>query len=290
VFYLQTFPVRDSLWGRAAPVSHQVFREAVAATGQYSLLSFSDDSRYLTVLVAIGAAAAISVIVGFFTRESLVVSAVLLWSFHARNHYILDGGDNLGRILVLFLVAMSSSSWLSLDRRLGRASSRSVAGNILHNCALLAATLQLCALYLTSGTSKLMGSLWQSGTALYYVMRNAEFSRVAWAEQLTGNVYLVTLASYSVMALQSSFVLLVWGRRSRIVLIGALLLMHLGIAYFMGLVRFSMVTMASLVLLVPDSTLRQAARPFARLAEAARAGWRRVRGGRPPLAEPEAHA
>lgn len=255
-YYIQGFTSRNFIWGESAPNSPEVFLENLNLTNRFSLLAITDNNFYLGALVLLGALSALFVTLGLFTRASLIVSAVLLWSFHARNSFILDGGDNLGRIIVLFLIAMNCSEWLSLDRLMGRRLPCRMLENISHNSALLAITLQLCAVYLASGTRKLMGPLWQNGTAIYYVLRNFEFSRVGWVDLFTSNLYLIPATTYFVVALQCSFVVLVWGRKSRIALIGALFILHLGIAYFMGLVRFSLVMIATLSVLLPDEVWR----------------------------------
>lgn len=255
-FYVQGFVLRDFLWGPSAPIAHDLFLEQLAGTRYFSLLAFAANPLLVDVLALVAVLSSLCVIVGLFTRAALITSATLLWSFHARNNYILDGGDNIGRIVLLFFVLMDSSRCFSVDSRFGRRVPRTPIRNLWHNVGLLAITLQLCALYLTSGFSKLIGPLWQNGTALYYVMRSAEFSRIPWAHQLATNIYIVTLSSYGIMALQCSFGFLVWNRRSRVVLIAGVVFMHLAIAYFLGLVRFSMVMVATLLLLIPDSLVQ----------------------------------
>src|SRR5437879_2128080 len=176
-FYAQSFPIRHFIWGNLGPISYDIFRDEVRLTGVFSVLTYSASPMWLDTCYYVAVFCALLVTFGLFTRPSIVISLVLLWSFHARNGYILDGGDNIGRIVLLFLIFMDCSTFFSLDSLLGPKRANNDIRTIVHNAGFYAIFIQLCLLYLTSGLSKVTGPLWQNGTAIYYVLKSNNFSR-----------------------------------------------------------------------------------------------------------------
>jgi len=147
---------------------------------------------------------------------------------------------------------MNCSTYFSIDSQFTHQRRAIPILNIFHNIALRAITLQLCLLYLSSSLAKITGPLWQKGTAIYYVLKSSAFSNPLWSSVLSSNYFLITLSSYLVVALQGSFIFLIWSKWFRLPVIFSLMLMHVFIGYQMGLVRFSNATIAGLLLLIPD--------------------------------------
>lgn len=258
-FYLQGLPIHGFLWGSGGPISFEIFNTYLSQTGKVSLLAISGTDFWLFALIGAGLVSALGLLLGLFTRSMLLVSLVLLWSFHARNPYILTGGDNVGRIVMLFMLFLSTNRYWSLDSHLGWTEERSRWTNIAHHFGFLAILFQMCALYLTSALSKATGELWQNGTAVYYVLRSDVFGHPGIGDFLASHYLTPTILTYAVLGLQLSFAFLVWNRRIRPWLIGALSLMHVGIAIVMGLWRFSFVVIGSLMILVPDEVFHRTA-------------------------------
>lgn len=259
LFYLQAFPIRDFIWGGKGPITDTNFIQGMAFTKEFSFFTYSASPLWLNLLILAGMASALCLMLGVFVRGSLVLSLLLLFSFHARNGYILDGGDNIGRIVLVFLTFMDCSTFLSVRPRRGGLGPTPLA-NVLHNIAYRAIALQYCFLYLSSSFAKIAGPLWQNGTALYYVLKSSEFSRTTLASVLSRNYVIVTIASYCVVGLQVAFPFFFCVKPLRVALIVGLVVMHVGIAYFMGLVRFSTVMIAGLLLFIPDESYRRAGR------------------------------
>jgi hypothetical protein len=251
-YYLQSLEIRHFIWGERGPVTHDIFLKDLVSMGGFSLLTYSSSPLYLEVLFIAGLISAISVIIGLFTTTSLLLSLILLWSFHMRNEYILDGGDNIGRIILFFLLFMDCSTYFSLDSQLTRQKRVKPILNILHNSSLYAITFQFCFLYLSSSLAKISGPVWQNGTAIYYVLKSNAYSNPAWGSVLSSSYFFITVASYSVIALQGAFISLIWTKHWRVPIILALMLMHICIGYQLGLARFSIAMIAVLLLLIPD--------------------------------------
>jgi hypothetical protein len=254
-FYFQSLPIRHFVWGEAGPNPHEDFLRYVSLAGEFSLLTYSASPWWLDALLVLAILSSITFLIGLYTKASLVVAVTLLWSFHARNPYILDGGDNLGRIVLIFFILLKSSDHFAVDRWRRRRRQRSTpASNLLHNFALYAITVQYCLLYLTAGLSKVAGPLWQNGTAIYYVLKCKTFSNPILGPPLSRDYLWITIATYLTVATQCSFPYLVWSRRWRVPIILAMILLHVGIAVLMGLVHFSLGVIAGLLLLIPNES------------------------------------
>lgn len=263
-YYLQSFSILDFIWGEHGPFPHAEFLQMLERTGGHSLLTFSASPVMLNAMWTLGLSASICLIFGIKPRFAALTSAVLLWSFHERNPTILDGGDNLGRIVLMFMIPMCTAAHLSLRRAVsGREISRM--RNMIHNAALLAVTFQFCMLYGASGLAKANGSLWQNGTAIYYVLMNDVYAHPFLGPLFSKHFLAITIASYATIALQVSFPFLVWSNRWRIASILGLISMHIGIGYLMGLVRFSLVMSSGLAMLLPDEFYRGIFRAARRL-------------------------
>ncbi len=66
--------------------------------------------------------AAIAFLVGWRTRAATAAQWVFVWSLFERNPALLDGGDNLLRLVLVFMLLIDAGSHLSVDvRRAGHA-------------------------------------------------------------------------------------------------------------------------------------------------------------------------
>ncbi|MGP7960640.1 HTTM domain-containing protein [Sanguibacter sp. A247] len=264
-------PVRYALWG---PDSWYTV-EKMERDERLGLSLLGLGNSYLAVdlgLLALAAAAAL-LVVGWRTAFVTPALWVLLWGLHERNPYVTNGGDNLVRILLVYMIfAQLDAHWsLSARRRrrtrdLGHEQLQRAAGprTLVHNLALVACVAQVCVLYLSSGLFKAQGRMWQEGTAVYYITRVAEYN--AWPELtalLVRSPLTITVLTYGSVLLQVAFVFCLTSRRARHLVFVGLLGMHAGIGLLMGLPVFSAFMIAADVLLFTDAEWR---RGLARLA------------------------
>ncbi|GGY10199.1 HTTM domain-containing protein [Streptomyces hiroshimensis] len=133
-----------------------------------------------------------------------------------------------------------------------------VLANLLHNAALLVIMAEVCLIYATAGWYKIQGSRWQDGTALYYPLHLDYFS--PWPElshALAGSGLLVLLLSYGTVAVQVAFPFTLLNRRVKNVLLGVMMMEHLGIALLLGLPFFSLAMIVADAVFLPTSFLRR---------------------------------
>lgn len=220
---------------------------------------------------------------GLWTPGTGLVTWLGMLSYVNRGSTTFFGMDTIMNVLVLYLTlahlfARPGTAALSLDRLLWRwrkarregTSLSAVGGDTTSASATFAIRMMqihFCIIYLGSGLSKLMGSAWWNGTAIWGTMANPEFAalhlqyyhdlmtwlsrhRVLWELTVTGG------AAFT-LALEIGFPFLVWNRRLRWLMVIGAVMLHTGIALVMGLVGFSLMMLALLVSFIPPAAVRQ---------------------------------
>lgn len=198
--------------------------------------------------------------IGYRTRIVLPLMLVLLICLQANNPYVLNGGDTLMRLTLLFMLFANLSEHFSVDalrrRRTGRR--RLVppyVANAAHNVALVLCCFQIIVVYVVSGVWKLSGDEWLDGTALFYALRLEAFQvQPMLSEALWQSALMINVATFVALWVQTLFPLALLWRPTRIFVLVSLVFMHLGIAALMGLWPFSLAMIALDMLYVRDST------------------------------------
>lgn len=271
-FYLLHWPVRGLLWGPEGVLPFERFLKA----GSYlNVFAFSRSPVYFEGVYLLAIAVAVLIVIGCRPRLMIPFHWVMIWSFQERNQLLGDGGDNLMRIVLLFLVVVNTGAYFSITqgrrpawprwrahmRRLAEPLDRFFHPTLaaLHNIGVVMIIVQLCMLYLSTGLYKAMGEVWQNGTALYYILRVDEFSWPGVAEIIYRNVYLVVLGTYGTVLFEVTFTPSLLNRWSRYVMIMVGFSFHVGIALIMGLITFGWSMLSVYPLLLTDGEYRSMA-------------------------------
>jgi hypothetical protein len=222
--------------------------------------------------------------VGLGTRLTSVLAWLVVLSYIQRAPTSLFGMDTMITILVTYLMIGPSGAAFSVDRLLARwwahrhgRPAAPPAPSVSANLALRLIQVHFCIIYLVAGVSKLQGTNWWAGTAVWSTMANAEFCPVRfklyadWLRYLSAHRWLweltVTTPTLFTLVFEVSFPFLVWGPRTRWTMVLSAVLLHLGIAFCMGLVLFSMMMLTGVLSFVPrEAVLRLTKSMRARLA------------------------
>jgi len=195
---------------------------------------------------------------GLWTRYTSVLTWIATLSYIQRSPYSLFGMDTMSTILVTYMMLAPCDKAFALDSFLERMRRKregdpnwdappapSSWANFITRCI----QFHFCIVYLAAGASKLLGSSWWNGTALWLVFSNNEFTpmdnplyfqtlkflsnhRVLWELSMT------SFAVYTLL-LELALPFLIWYPRWRWVMMSGSFLLHLGIGIFMGLKVFS---------------------------------------------------
>jgi hypothetical protein len=255
------FPDRQYLWGAGsgwvAP-----YREASAWNfPPFTVFSAADPDWLLTVKLAVLAAAGAAMTVGWHSRASTITVFILSTSLAALGPTSVDSADNAFRILMFYACFLDTGRAWAIDVRRAGAVDTGVrcAGTVrtaVHNAAVVAVGGQVVLIYTIAGLSKLVGTTWRDGTAVYYPLSMENFQ--PWPllnDLLTGSDLLVHAASWGSVALQCLFAPMLLWRPTRIAAVLAMVGMHAGIALSMGLFIFSLAMMAGDVIFIRDRTV-----------------------------------
>ncbi|MEU2856000.1 HTTM domain-containing protein [Streptomyces syringium] len=247
MYYVSQYQERGYLFGPDGVLPYAEFKEQLSG---FSLYSLSPSPVWFQLLYHAGALVALAVMLGIGGRFGLALHWVLLWSIYQRHPGLLDGGDNLAHVVIPFLLLTRCYERFALPIGIADRFADRVPGPLravsvpFHNLGVLMIAAQICLVYVVSGLYKVMGQEWQDGTALFYVMRVAEFELPGWSSLVYENDWLVHLGTYGTVIFLVYFPLGVLVPKLRpwatVVSIG----FHLSIAVFMGLTGFAVTMIA----------------------------------------------
>ncbi|MFF9819436.1 hypothetical protein [Streptomyces sp. NPDC014006] len=124
----------------------------------------------------------------------------MMRSLHNRNQDILEGGDNLAQILILFMVFTVSNACFAPGAKQRRARLREqeqpTVPTVLHNLAAFLIVFQTAVLYFAAGYWKITGKIWQDGVARYYISRITGFEMSSAYAHLMNNAFAGTAVCY----------------------------------------------------------------------------------------------
>jgi hypothetical protein len=278
LYCLADYSRRELLWGPRGYVSPRVAAAGIPPGG-FSIFLVSNAEWWFEVAFAV-----------FGGRALAIAQAVTLWSLHYRNQDVLDGGDNLAQILVIFLALTVTNAYFAPGAR--RRRQRMSAGDgqasvavLVHNLGAYLVVFQTCALYLAAGYWKMFGTVWQDGVAMYYISRLRQFDMFPAFSAAMGNPYLGTATCWLTLIIEVGFTFCVlsarpWLREVNIALVEG---MHAGIMAFMGLVTFGLIMIGADSACLRDDDYRA-------LHRYARSLWNHARATARPAAEPELQA
>jgi len=205
---------------------------------------FKTEAGTQFVIASLGVAA-IGLVLGRFGRVAAALALFSSLLLEGRLPELLDGGDNITRIVLLYMLFLLPATASPRPRSFAV---------FVHNVAILAIGLQLGTLYLTSGFMKASGTRWNQGTALYLVSQVEWFSLPS-SRWIFRNPFVTTAATYGTIFFQLWFPIAVFSRLKGL-WIAAGIGIHLGIALTMGLVPFSTVMIGLELFLITDSEWR----------------------------------
>ena len=195
--------------------------------------------------------------IGYQTRVTSVLTWLAGLAYIQRNPLVLFGQDTMMNLCLFYLMlapcgqVWSLDAWLAKRRGTYAGPKPSVSANFVQR----GLQVHYCLMYLSAGLSKLKGQSWWNGTAPWGTMTNPEFSPLyiepfvkflTWLCQTENRwlweTYMSSLVVFT-LTLEIGFPFLVWTRLRPLFVAGAILL-HLGIAIYMGLIVFSLFMMA----------------------------------------------
>src|SRR5262249_5666005 len=211
------------------------------------------DPLWMWVVHGIVLASTFYFAIGLGTRVAGVLTWAGILSYIHRAPTALFGMDTMINLTVLYLVIGPSGAALSVDRLLARYWARRQARlrhlpepyfpdpvpSVWANVALRLFQVHFCFIYMMAGISKLQGTSWWNGTAVWGPIANYEFSPIRftffagflrwlsqhrWAWEI-----FTTVPTLGTLVLEISFPFLVWKPRLRGFMVGYSMMLHIAI-------------------------------------------------------------
>ena len=111
-YYLLHYPVRGFLWG---PGGIWPFDEFLNSAVSFNLLRWSPAPLYFEIVYHAAIVLAVAYTLGVWSRLCGALHWLVIWSLDDRNVFLGDGGDNIMRIVLLFLILVETGRYFSLD-------------------------------------------------------------------------------------------------------------------------------------------------------------------------------
>jgi hypothetical protein len=208
----------------------------VHVAGFLAHLGLSPDQS-VRIFYWIYATSLVALLVGCHTR----IAAFLAWAAH----YVLMntipiflyGMDIFLQIALFYAVVMPVHKACAVDSWMGRVNSRPSWGVTLSRRVL---QIHLCLVYMSSGFEKLFSPEWWSGNVIWRSLVQPDFRQYDFT-WLAHYSWIALLLSWFTIAIESGYFVAMWVPHLRVVWLGGITALHLGIALFLGLGLFGLI-------------------------------------------------
>ena len=254
-YYLRNYSDRHFLWGPDGVYPLDSLQHYILRPG-FSIYEWAASQLVFEVLFHSGIVVGVLFCLGIGGRFATVAHYVFLVSLFLRNPALLDGGDNLAYMVLLYLIPVDTTAVLSVGRLRKDAKTPRIS-TVLHNTGVVLIAMQVFVVYLASAMFKIQGRLWQDGTAMYYILRVPEFSWPLVTDHVIRYAWLIVISTYFAVLFQLLFPVLIAIRETRVVAIVLAILFHGAIGIFMGLTSFSIYMIATEAIFLSDRHYRR---------------------------------
>ena len=217
--------------------------EYLAKRWRWTILFFhTDDMKVVGILFAVWLIAVVCMLIGWKTRWMTILAWFMTMCFLNRNPNLKNGGDDTMQVTIFLMMFLPAGQVFSLDAWLRRSRGETVS-HWISPWPLRLLQLQLCVIYFTTGLAKLRGDTWLDGTSLFNALNDATMTRWSYA-QLPIPFHLTQVMTWTTLAWESCFVLLVMWSRTRKWALYFGICLHLGIWISLEVGWFSLYTLS----------------------------------------------
>lgn len=243
-------------------VSVESARKFLPLFPSISLLTFSEpDHNVLLAVLLCGLFSGAFLLLGWHSRINAVFCFVIMQSLLRRNPFIVSGADELLSQMLFYLALSNAGLAFSLERFLSDRRKKVLPAETAPWAQRLL-QIQICLIYLQTFASKIVNPEWQSGTALYNVLRSKELINFLLPDFIYSNEVLCQFLTWSTLGLELLIPLLIWFRPLTLWVIAAAVCMHLSMEYCLNIPFFQALMIAGLATFLKPEQIRQFASRF----------------------------
>ena len=166
----------------------------------------------------------ITLVMGIFNilpRVTAIISTILMISFYNRNPFVFNAGDMSLNFMMICACFINTKRPVAAPFRFIQ--------------------IQICLMYFFAAFSKTSGQGWMSGEYVFWMINFPGRGYIDSVDFFRSYPALVNLMTYSVLAIEMSFPFLVWIPGLTVWMVGAAVMMHLGIDLTINTVFFSQI-------------------------------------------------
>ncbi|WP_396191511.1 hypothetical protein [Flavobacterium sp.] len=172
--------------------------------------------------------------IGFFVY-------ILYDIFQNLNPVTLNGGDNILKFSILYMAFINSYHYFSISKQTYANEKISKLSNLISNLAGYSICIHLCFAYFIAAIHKIHSDVWFNGVATYYTLSLERFQGTSYNLMLSKNAIFVTLSTYFTILIELLHPILVWFKKTKLIVIILVILLHLSISVLMMLYDFQIV-------------------------------------------------
>ena len=187
---------------------------------------------------------------GIATRVTVPLSWFFQLMIVHRLTGVLFGFDQIVTYMVMYLSIAPCGVRFSIDamrRPTGR-----IEPSVMANIAMRLLQIHLCVIYLFGGLAKARGQSWWDGTAMWYSIGNLEYQSIdmTWMADWPR---LFSAMTHITLFWELFYVALIWPRLTRPLVLAGAVVIHGGIAIFLGMMTFGLAMITANLVFVPWS-------------------------------------
>ncbi len=198
---------------------------------------------------------------GFYTRFTAALTALLVISYSNRAMVALFGLDQMLAMLTLYLAISRCGDAFSIDAFCAKKRSNDKRStSVINRIATRLIQIHLCIVYLFAGLGKCQGDKWWDGEAIWGAIANHEYQTVdmLW---LSEHMWLVAVITMVALFWEVSYVALIWPRLTRPIVLLLAVPMHLGIGLCLGMLEFGLIMLVANIAFIPAEMFDRKQRP-----------------------------
>jgi hypothetical protein len=256
-FFVNDLPFFQDLYGPNGIYPLPVLAADTSRPGLAAMLPLLSALEFLklpALFPVLYPAALLAFALGYRTRWANALSFVLHGYLFWRNPYLRAGADVLSHLLLLWCLFLPMNRYWSIDAALDPAP-RDRPYPLL---PFIAMRLQISSIYLFAALFKFAGAPWRTGTAVLWSLSDNVFGATPAGLFLVAQTPgLLVFANYATMAFQLAFPFVVYSpiqnERMRAIALVLAAAMHVSFIVCMNIGAFPYISLAALLILVPDS-------------------------------------
>lgn len=252
----------DAFLGPNAWVDRATMLELRGETYAWTYLWYIDSLPFLYLHEIVALLAGLAMAAGLLTRISVPMAWFLTLMVSHRMTGMMFGLDQVVMMICMYLMIAPCGAVLSLDHRLALRRPTdsfwfpSMQASSMTGLATRLLQVHLCIVYLFGGLSKLRGEMWQDGSALWFAAASYEYQSLdlTWLGRFPA---IVATMTHGTLLWETFYCVLIWPRATRPWMLFIAVMVHGGIALFLGMFTFGfMMIIANMAFVDPETTRR----------------------------------